>query len=558
MSNRPDLVREHWKRLRVQAKRDLPWICCRCGQPITEPNGTKANGWTLDHLTPYAVSGGKRPTITDVAPAHKRCNSSHGAALGARLRKAPLRRKIDSQRAPDTAGAPPRLQTAPHPDTVGTYGPEVAELAEAHLGEQLLPWQRLVCDRLLEHNADGDLVWTYLFLSTPRQAGKSWLIRYLSWWRLHQAERFGEKQSVLGTGKDLPILNAVQAPARSWARERSGYVAVDGSGFQRVSTPDGSDWVIKSQQGVYGYSASLAIVDEGWGVKRATVDEGVEPTLLARRSPQLLLISTAHSYTTSLMLMRRADALGQLNAPQDTLMMEWSAPADAVPGMPAAAAASPAWSPTRERIVSARLRRAARGDTDPDDPAVDPLNAFRAQYLNVWPQTDEGVSGWLSLAGLRDDSGPLLSGPVVGAVEAWKDSRAVVIGWRDAKGILHVRASAAGSLAEAVAQLSAANPATVLMHQATRAELAAVPPWPVVTITAAEAVSATRGMVELSKVNGWRYSGDLIEQQMPHVVVNKSGYIDQGRSPGPVTAIKAASWVLWSLNVRTAETAAVF
>ena len=64
----------------------------------------------------------------------------------------------------------------------------------------------------------GTLVWPWWIVSTARQVGKSWLLRELLLWRIHQADRFGEPQLVLHTGKDLPVCREVQRPARAWAR----------------------------------------------------------------------------------------------------------------------------------------------------------------------------------------------------------------------------------------------------------------------------------------------------------------------------------------------------
>ena len=52
---------------------------------------------------------------------------------------------------------------------------------------------------------------------------------------------------------------------------------------------DGSRWMLRAKEAVYGLAASLAIVDEAWDVPPTSVDEGLVPTMVARRSAQLLL-----------------------------------------------------------------------------------------------------------------------------------------------------------------------------------------------------------------------------------------------------------------------------
>jgi len=108
--------------------------------------------------------------------------------------------------------------------------------------------------------------------------------------------------------------------------------------------------------------------------------------LAERRSPQLGLVSTAHRAATALMPDRRRSALEQLADPRDTLLLEWSAPSDvAIEDRTAWRLASPHWSTTRERLITAQHRRALAGERteDPDEP--DPVESFRSQWLNIWP-----------------------------------------------------------------------------------------------------------------------------------------------------------------------------
>lgn len=56
--------------------------CCRCGEPIDydlDPNDRM--GPTCDHLDPLVHGGAMLATLDRLAPAHRSCNSSHGASL---------------------------------------------------------------------------------------------------------------------------------------------------------------------------------------------------------------------------------------------------------------------------------------------------------------------------------------------------------------------------------------------------------------------------------------------------------------------------------------------
>jgi hypothetical protein len=279
----------------------------------------------------------------------------------------------------------PRVMTVPHPAAVGSYGAELATWS-GNRGVQLRYWQRLAATRLLEHDADGNLVWPWWLLTTARQVGKSWALRELLLWRIHQGERFGEPQTVVHTGKDLAVCREVQRPARAWARNQAHYTVREANGQEEIETPDGSRWMIRGKTSIYGYSASLGAVDEAWKVLPEVVEDGLEPTMAERASAQLGLVSTAHRMATALMPTRRNGALEQLLDPTDVLIMEWSAPRDAELGdRDAWRQASPYWSVRRERLISAQHERAlvAGPSDDPDEP--DPVESFRSQWLNIWP-----------------------------------------------------------------------------------------------------------------------------------------------------------------------------
>jgi len=304
--------------------------------------------------------------------------------------------------------------------------------------------------RLLEVDADGLLVWDTLVLSMARQLGKSWLLRELLLWRIHQGDHFGESQTVLHTGKDINICAEVQRPARIWCRQRPDlYEVRELNGLQTIEyKADRSRWMVRARGGVNGYSASTGAVDEAWKVAELTVSDDLLPSLVEGIQPQLLLVSTAHRLATPLMLKRRLAALDNLESgDDDVLLIEWSAPGNADPGDRAAwRLASPHWTPRREKVVAAELESAQSGALlDPDEP--NPLEGFRSQWLNVWPATAAGrvLPGgellapglWESLSDRVESTGPVWlavednhgKGAAVAAVCLLPDGRLEVNGW---------------------------------------------------------------------------------------------------------------------------------
>lgn len=293
---------------------------------------------------------------------------------------------LDGLRDVPSDGTWPRLMSAPHPDAVGSYGAEFVDYCEGS-GTSLRWWQRLSAARLLEHDDAGGLLWLVFLVSTSRQVGKSVFLRKLAMWRLEQAPRFGEEQLIVHTGKDLAVCREVQRPERVWARVHAGegYSARDTNGQEEVTAPDGSRWIIRGRESCYGYSASMPMVDEAWAVDPRIVDDGLEPTMLERNDPQLILTSTAHRRATALFPSRRAAAIDSLALPDDVLLIEWSAPPTAeISDEEAWRAASPHWTSRRQRLLRSKVGRALAGQADVESEDDDPVESFRAQYLNIW------------------------------------------------------------------------------------------------------------------------------------------------------------------------------
>lgn len=281
----------------------------------------------------------------------------------------------------------PRLMSAPHPQAVGSYGHHLEAWSRFHRGRPLRWWQRLVARRLLEHDADGRLVWEVAVLTLARQVGKTWLLGDLCGWRLHASDLFDAMQTVLSTGKDVAVVREMQRPHRLRAkRDRETYHVREVNGQEEVELlGDGSRWMVRAKESVYGITATMATVDEAWKVAASVVDDGIEPTTVEALDAQTVLVSTAHRKATALMVGRRATALEHLTDGEGPLLLEWSAPPLAeLDDRSAWRMASPHWSLKRERLVARRLEGALAGESDDvDEP--DPIVSFRTQWLNQWP-----------------------------------------------------------------------------------------------------------------------------------------------------------------------------
>ena len=80
----------------------------------------------------------------------------------------------------------------------------------------------------------------------------------------------------------------------------------------------------REERDVYGYSASIAAVDEAWEIRPAAIDDALLPTMVEREQAQLLLVSTAHRLVDDLDAEPPPCRPGQLEAGDGDLLIEWS------------------------------------------------------------------------------------------------------------------------------------------------------------------------------------------------------------------------------------------
>ncbi len=286
----------------------------------------------------------------------------------------------DLREVPEDSAAPLAM-SGPHPDAVGSYGWDCLGWLKAQ-GQMRKPrwWQALAIVRQFEHDAFGRLVWRELIESGPRRIGKSTRLRGSALWRVSHPDVFGEDQLAMLVSKDLAIGREIHARAWPWATSL-GWNVVRNLTQTEVGNDRGR-WLLRSHDAVYGYDVGYGQVDESWDVKPAAIEDGLEPAMLERESPQLHLTSTAHVKASSLMRGRITDAILGLHA--DTLLLLWGATPDADFGDPAVRrAASPHWSADRQALVERTYLAAMSGVSEFDDP--DPIRGWAAQYLNVWP-----------------------------------------------------------------------------------------------------------------------------------------------------------------------------
>ncbi len=318
----------------------------------------------------------------------------------------------------------------------------------------LRPWQAYALDRALEYDKDG-LIWASVIITVGRQSGKSWLSRAVCMWRLHNAELFGEPQTIIHVANKRETAMEVIRPAMQWAVETYGNKAARwGNTMAGINLPTGDRWIIHAanESAGVGYSAGMVFADEAWKIERRVIEDSLAPTMAERNQPQLWLVSTAGDSSSELMLTARARAIDNLDTPTSELLLEWSAPPDADPDLVSTWQwGSPEWSDKREKFLRQQWER------------IDP-GAFKREYLNQWIVKD---NHWMG-SGVWDtcEDPELLPDPAQHwAVACESDfdgtSHAVAIAWVTGQNLIGVKVTTHRTIKdvdERLAEIRALNP----------------------------------------------------------------------------------------------------
>ena len=555
-------------------------VCYRCGEPVdmTIPRNSKW-GASAEHTTPYAETGDLTPSLADSAISHLHCNRSHGGKLGSQRaaakkanKPAPKKKAFLSESLP-TPSAPqgntpsgiemeqegaiqpryhpdgfvlPRLETKPSTAVTGNHGGDAAKWLSEVYGMELFGWQRYALDRALEHDKDGQLVWSTVMITVGRQSGKSWLSRALCMWRMHSAELFGETQTILHIANKRATAMEVMRPAGHWAVEKYGKTSVRwGNERAGIELPTGDRWIISASNdsaGV-GFSISMCFADEAWQIPRNVIDQSIGPTMIMREQPQLYLVSTAGDSTSDLMIVYRTRALDRLTEDEgaSVLLLEWSAPPEAHPDLVSTWKwGSPEWSDKREAFLTQQHANVEE-------------SSFRREYLNQWVTK---ANHWLKPAWWRDTLDEDVPLPAEGvwsiAVESDFDGQghAVAIAAPNEEGHIVTRVTTHRTMKqidERLAEIRADHPSLYIL----------VTPGYVDRLTSRfdglvgqrEAVAATQVLQDLFSRTQIRHDGNIILQE--HFAGTRIGMRQGGwvlTSPMGSSGIYAARATMFAIS----------
>lgn len=179
--------------------------------------------------------------------------------------------------------ARPRFATPP------PAGPSWADaiLAEMEgIGHTPLPWQEEAAGLIGAIREDGTPRYRTVTLSTPRQSGKSTLVRAVLSAR---AKRFPNQSLYISAQTRLDATKHLEILGNSL----TGVKVRFGVGNERITWPNGSTLqvVAPTPGGAHGLTISQVVLDELWAVQPHLM-AGVVPATVANRHAQMVLIST--------------------------------------------------------------------------------------------------------------------------------------------------------------------------------------------------------------------------------------------------------------------------
>ena len=270
----------------------------------------------------------------------------------------------------------------------GTYGGEVAEWAQTHLGITLMPWQRTAIDGQLMHDAAGDLTYRRSLCSIARQNGKTTALKAMVGWCLtREPVRRGEPVLVISTAHKLDLATEIFEALAPLLVKEFGAKAKWAYGRSEIIMQDGSRWLVQAAtpSNFHGFSPTYVFCDEIWSISREVLMNGALPSQRVQRSPLLSCWSTAGTEDSTAMLQMREEGLRAIDEGKTTklFLAEWSCPPgiDYMDRPDVWAMANPAIGYTLDPEVLA------------DEAEQVDKSAFLRASLNVWVSS---TNSWLS------------------------------------------------------------------------------------------------------------------------------------------------------------------
>ena len=235
------------------------------------------------------------------------------------------------------SSARPRWAT-PATEGRGNFAPKMNQVARALGFDRLMPWQAQAFGAGTEIREDGLPAFREVVIEVPRQQGKS----------------IGVLSLMLGRALDVPgtmITYSAQTRLSGrkrmldtwWPRIRRSPLARlvyvrKGYGSEAFTFANGSLIMLASgtEASDHGDTLDLAVIDEAWAQRDATIEQALKPAMLTRPAAQLFIVSTAGTEFSAYFRGKvdEGRARCETGLTGSSAYFGWSAPDDADPGDP--------------------------------------------------------------------------------------------------------------------------------------------------------------------------------------------------------------------------------
>jgi phage terminase large subunit-like protein len=249
----------------------------------------------------------------------------------------------------------------------------------------LMEWQQLAFGTGTEIREDGLPAYREVVIEVPRQQGKSVGVLSLMLGRALDVPgtmiSYSAQTRLAGRRRLLDVWypRIRSSPLRRLVDVRKGY------GSEAFTFANGSLLMLASgtEASDHGDTLDLAVIDEAWAQRDATIEQALKPAMLTRPGGQLFIVSTAGTELSAFFRAKVDDgrARCEMGVPGSSAYFGWSAPDDADPGDPAVwRGCMPALGETiTEEVVAADFETME-------------LPEFRRSCLCQWPEVAR--PGW--------------------------------------------------------------------------------------------------------------------------------------------------------------------
>jgi phage terminase large subunit-like protein len=236
---------------------------------------------------------------------------------------------LELDQSPEIGKETPRLESPRYGEA--SFGDSVCDWMQQHQNITPMAWQRYALNGMLEHNGTGKLRRREALISAARQNGKStgFIEGIIGWWLTERAKEMGP-QRILSSAHKLFLAESQFRRLAPILEEKFGANAFWSSGRMRCVLPDGSEWLVEAANETSGHGGSYDLIcaDEIWKYRKSVIFDGYRPSQIARKSPLLVMTSTAGDQSSEAFISLRGQGIAGIDSgkPDGLYFAEWSIP----------------------------------------------------------------------------------------------------------------------------------------------------------------------------------------------------------------------------------------